>query len=114
MNPARPGTQAFTPSVVKSVSGDRQNAEGSKEQRPVATIPTRAPGEAHVTSEKHSDKHQSRHRAAPWTFIAHAFALTSKSPGDGTRSFQYAHTAPLKKAAHARREQASVKGSQSD
>ena len=36
--------------------------------------------------------------AAPWIFIAHAFALISKSPGDETRSFQYAHAAPLRKS----------------
>jgi len=36
--------------------------------------------------------------AAPWIFIAHAFAPISKSPGDETRSFQYAHAAPLKKS----------------
>jgi hypothetical protein len=63
MNPARPRTQAFTASVVKSVPSDGQNTEAAKEQRPVATIPMRAPSEAHVTGEKHSDKHQNRHRS---------------------------------------------------
>jgi len=63
MNPARPRTQAFTAGVVKSVSGDGQNTEAAKEQRPVATIPTRAPSEAHMTGEEHSDKHQNRHRS---------------------------------------------------
>ncbi len=63
MNPARPRTQAFTAGVVKPVSSDGQNTEAAKEQRPVATIPTRAPSEAHVTGEKHSDKHQNRHRS---------------------------------------------------
>ena len=62
MNPARPRTQAFTAGVVKSVSSDGQDTEAAKEQRPVATIPTRAPSEAHVTGEKRSDKHQNRHR----------------------------------------------------
>ena len=56
MNPPRPSTQAFAARVVKAVSSDRQNAKRAEEQRPVATIPTRAPGKAHVTCEKHSDK----------------------------------------------------------
>ena len=62
MDPARPRTQAFTARVVESVSSDGQNTERAKEQRPVATIPTRTPSEAHVTGEKHADKHQNRHR----------------------------------------------------
>jgi len=62
MNPTRPRTQAFTAGVVKPVSSDGQNSERAKEQRPVATIPTRAPGKSHVTGEKHSDKNQNRHR----------------------------------------------------
>ena len=65
MNPARPPTQAFAAGVVKSVSSDGQNTENAEEQRPVAPIPTRAPSEAHVTGEKHSDKHQNRHRSGP-------------------------------------------------
>ena len=60
MNPARPRTQAFIAGVVKPVSSDGQNTERAKEQRPVATIPA---SEAHVTGEKHSDKHQNRHRS---------------------------------------------------
>lgn len=62
MNPTRPLTQAFTASVVKSVSSGSQNTERAKEQRPVATVPTRAPSEAHVTGEKRPNKHQNRHR----------------------------------------------------
>lgn len=68
MNPARPRTQALTAGVVKSVSRDGQNAERAKEQRPVATIPTRAPSEAHMTSEKHPHKHQNRHRGGTVDF----------------------------------------------
>ena len=68
MNPARPRTQAFTAGVVKSVSSDGQNTEAPKEQRPVATIPARAPSQAHVTREKHSDKHQNRHCAGAVDF----------------------------------------------
>src|SRR5205814_8122299 len=33
---------------------DGQNTERAKEQRPVATIPARPPGETHVTGKKHS------------------------------------------------------------
>ena len=62
MNPARPRAQAFTAGVVKPVSSDCQNTEAAKERRPVTTIPTRAPSEAHMTGQKHSDKHQNRHR----------------------------------------------------
>ena len=62
MNPARPRTQPFTAGVVKSVSSDGQNTERAKEHRPVATVSTRAPSEAHVTGEKHPNKHQNRHR----------------------------------------------------
>jgi len=62
MDPARPRTQAFTAGVVESVSSDGQNAERAKKQRAVATIPPRAPSEAHVTGEKHPHKHQNRHR----------------------------------------------------
>ena len=62
MNPTRPRTQGFTAGVVESVSSNGQNTERAKEQRPIATIPTRPPGETHVSGEKHSDKHQNRHR----------------------------------------------------
>ena len=68
MNPASPLTQAFAAGVVKSVSSDRQNTERAKEQRAVATVPARAPSEAHVTGKKHSYKHQNRHRGGAVDF----------------------------------------------
>ena len=68
MNPARPRTQAFTAGVVKSVSSDGQNTERTKEQRPVATVPTRAPSKAHVTGKEHPNQHQNRHRGGAVDF----------------------------------------------
>src|SRR5438067_4946660 len=104
MNPTRPRTQAFTAGVVESVSSNGQNTERAKEQRPIATIPTRPPGETHVSGEKHSDKHQNRHCAGAVDLHRPRLSTHLEIPGgDETRSFQYGHAAPLKKAAQERR-----------
>lgn len=74
MDPARPRTQPFIARVVKAVPSNRQNTERSEEQRPIATITMGAPGEAHVTGEKHSDKHRNRHRGGAVDFHGPRFS----------------------------------------
>jgi len=99
MNPTRPRTQGFTAGVVESVSSNGQNTERAKEQRPIATIPARPPGETHVTGKKHSYKHQNRHRCGGVDL--HRPRLCTHLEITGVKrpdSFQYAHAAPLKKS----------------
>ena len=115
MNPARPRTQVLTAGVVKSISSDGQNAESAKEQRPVATIPTCAPGEAHVTGEKHSDNHQNRHRSGAVDLHRPRLCthLEITEGRDQIIPIRPRRAAKKKQRKHAV-EQASVKGPQSD
>ncbi len=81
MNPARPRTQVFIPGVVKSVSCDRQNTERTKKQGAIPAIPTDAPREAHVTRQKHSNKHQNCHRGSSVDFHRPRFCAHLKIAG---------------------------------
>ena len=62
MDPAAPRPEPLTAGVVKAISSHDQNAKRGEEQRSVAAISSRAPGEAHMAGKKHSYQHQSRHR----------------------------------------------------
>src|SRR6516164_3191106 len=115
MNPAHPRTQVFTAGVVKPVSSDGQNTERAKEQRSVATIPTRPPSEAHMTGEKHSDKHQNRHRSGPVNLHRPCLCAHFENTGGGDQiiPIRPCRAAKKKQRDHAV-EQASVKWLQSD
>src|SRR5438045_8121669 len=113
MNPTRPRTQGFTAGVVKSVSSNGQNTERAKEQRPIARIPTRPPSETHVSGEKHSDKHQNRHRGGAVDLRRRRLSTHLEIPG--VRD-QIVPVRPCRAAEKKQRknavEQASVKGLQ--
>jgi hypothetical protein len=51
-----------------------------------------------VTGEKHSDKHQNRHRSGAVDLHRPCLCAHLEVTGDEARSFQYAHAAPLKKS----------------
>jgi hypothetical protein len=115
MNPARPRAQAFSAGVVKSVSSNGQKAKRTEEQGPVATVPTRVPGKAHVTREKHSDKHQNRHRSGAMDLHCPRLCTHLEITGgrDQIIPIRPSRAAKKKQRKHAV-EQASLKGSQSD
>src|SRR5215468_11724046 len=115
MDPARPRAQPFSAGIIKSVSSDGQNAERSKKQRSVATIPTRAPGKTHVTGEKHSEKHQNCHGSSavdlhPPSLCTH-LEITGRQ--DQIIPIRPCRAGEKEQRKHAVK-QASVKGPQSD